>query len=69
MLYEMKRWGIPVLAVAGERSAKGTFGIDVGTEMFLAFMKFAFGMVLSCLWATICFIVFCRRDDSNKNNC
>ena len=52
--------GIPVLAVAGDRSAKGTFGIDVGTEMFSAFTKSAFGMVLRCLWVTICFIVFCK---------
>jgi len=54
------RWGIPVLAVAGDRSAKGIFGIDVGTEMFSAFTKSAFGMVLRCLWVTICFIVFCK---------
>jgi hypothetical protein len=52
--------GIPVLAVAGDRSAKCTFGIDVSTEMFSAFTKSAFGVVLICPWATICFIVFCK---------
>ena len=54
------RSGLPVLAVAGDSSAKGTFGVDVGTEMFLAFLKSAFGMVWRCMWATICFIVFCK---------
>ena len=54
------RSGLPVLAVTGDSSAKGTFGIDVDTDMFSAFIKSAFGMVWRCMWATICFIVFCN---------